>query len=274
MVLMDVPPPRRPTLNVVRGDPGTWKSAMRANARPRAWIGLTTPNDPKLWPPGPLKVTRKRALPMAMCDTLKPLTVDRHEAIDPALQRLVEEALDAAQIAKAFFADRSDEGHRAGSRDTRLVHRPGHGQHVGEPAAIVADAGAAKHVPLASNFDVGAARKHRIEVRAHDDVGPGVGARPLADDVALGVGAHVPEADVAEHRGVQLRALGFLKRRGLDFADPDLIVDGPHLIRFRELDCRADRRRLKKNGTQLGRALLRCGDGGISCEPQDRSYVD
>ena len=35
-------------------------------------MGFTTPNDPKLWPPGPLKVTRKRALPIAMCDRLNP----------------------------------------------------------------------------------------------------------------------------------------------------------------------------------------------------------
>src|SRR3990170_950334 len=33
---------------------------MRAMALPSAWIGFTMPNDPKLWPPGPLNVTRFR----------------------------------------------------------------------------------------------------------------------------------------------------------------------------------------------------------------------
>ena len=36
MALIDVPPPTRPTLNVVRGELGTWKSAMPAIARPSA----------------------------------------------------------------------------------------------------------------------------------------------------------------------------------------------------------------------------------------------
>ena len=54
----DVPPPMRPTLNVVLGTSGTWKSAIWAMARPSAWIGFTRPKAPKLCPPGPLNVTR------------------------------------------------------------------------------------------------------------------------------------------------------------------------------------------------------------------------
>ena len=147
-------------------------------------------------------------------------------------------------------------------------------QHVGQPAAIVADTGPAKHVSFPADFDVGAARKHGVEVRAHDDVGPRVHAWALADDIPLGIEAHVREPHFTEHRGIQLRALRFLKRRRLDLADPDLIVDSPHLVRFCELDCGADRRHLKEHRAQLGRALLRCGDGRISRDPDDRSYVD
>ena len=40
MVLTDVPPEMMPTLNVVLGLLGTWKSDILAMARPSAWIGL------------------------------------------------------------------------------------------------------------------------------------------------------------------------------------------------------------------------------------------
>ena len=74
--------------------------------------------------------------------------------------------------------------------------------------------------------------------------------------------------------GVQLRALRFLKRRRLDLADPDLILDGPHLVGLREIDGGADRRCLKERRTQVGRALLCGGDGGHGRETQDGSYLD
>ena len=44
--LTDVPPPMRPTLNVVFGSCGTWNSAIFAIARPSAPIGLAMPNAP------------------------------------------------------------------------------------------------------------------------------------------------------------------------------------------------------------------------------------
>ncbi len=46
MALTDVPPPMRPTLNVVRGDDGTARSPTAATARPSAWIGLAVPKAP------------------------------------------------------------------------------------------------------------------------------------------------------------------------------------------------------------------------------------
>ena len=58
MELTDVPPPTRPTLKVVFGVVGTWISSIFAIARPIAPIGLARPNAAKLWPPGPLNVTR------------------------------------------------------------------------------------------------------------------------------------------------------------------------------------------------------------------------
>ena len=58
MVLTEVPPPTVPTVNVVFGKLGVRMSAILAMARPMPWMALgTCPNAPKLWPPGPLKVT-------------------------------------------------------------------------------------------------------------------------------------------------------------------------------------------------------------------------
>ena len=216
------------------------------------------PNDPKLWPPGPLKVTRNRALPMAMCVTPSP---------SPSIETKRSILSFNVSLKRRFTPRRSPSPSSPtvatkvivpGVDDAGLVQRSRDGKQIGEPAAIVADAGTAKHVAVSSNFDVGAARKHRVEVRAHDDVRPRIRARALGDDVAFGVDADVLQAGFAQHPGVQLRALRFLKRRRLDLADPDLIVDGPHLVGSGELDSRANRRRLKEHRTQIGRALL-CG---------------
>ena len=50
----DVPPPMRPTLNVVRGVALTRKSAIVATARPSAFAGFGCPKSAKLCPAGPL----------------------------------------------------------------------------------------------------------------------------------------------------------------------------------------------------------------------------
>ncbi|MNT88648.1 hypothetical protein D3C72_2292380 [compost metagenome] len=58
MVFTEVPPPTVPTVKVVLGKLGVRTSAILAMARPMPWIALGTwPKAPKLWPPGPLKVT-------------------------------------------------------------------------------------------------------------------------------------------------------------------------------------------------------------------------
>ena len=170
MALIDVPPPMRPTLNVVRGELGTWKSAMRAIALPSAWIGIHDAERSEAVAAGPLE---RDAEPRAADGDVRhaqPFAVDRDEAIDSVFQRLVEEALHAAQVAEPFFADRGDERDRSRCRHAGLVQRSRDREQIGEPAAIVADAGTAKHVAVPSNLDVGAARKHGVEVRAHDDV--------------------------------------------------------------------------------------------------------
>src|SRR5262245_66641771 len=62
--LTEVPPPITPTLYVVFGLEGTGILDSFAIALPSAYAGLTSPNDPKLCPPGPLNVTLNRLLPI------------------------------------------------------------------------------------------------------------------------------------------------------------------------------------------------------------------
>ena len=199
----------------------------------------------------------------------QPFAVDRDKAIDPLLQRFVEEALDAPQITEALFAHRAHECNRAGRRHAGFVQRPRHGDQIGEPATIVANTRTAQHISLAANADVGAFRKHGVEMGAHDEVRPRAGAGPLADDVPLGVNANVFQPGFPKHRRVELCALCFLKRRRFNLADPDLIVDRLHLVRPCELDCRSHRRLLKEKGAQIGRALLRGHDGRGSRQSQE-----
>ena len=121
----------------------------------------------------------------------QPFAINRDEAIDLVFQRLTEETLDPAQVAEPLFTNRGDEGNRAWGRHGGFVQRPCDRKQIGKASAIVADAWPAKDVPVPPYLDVGAARKHGVEVRADDDVRPRVGARPLANDVALGVDADV-----------------------------------------------------------------------------------
>ena len=56
--------------------------------------------------------------------------VDRDEAIDLALHRLVEERLHAAQVAKTLFTHVRDERDRAGCLDVGVVQRPNDGHQI------------------------------------------------------------------------------------------------------------------------------------------------
>ena len=71
------------------------------------------PNDPKLCPPGPFE--RDAEASAADRDVRDPeaVAIDRHEPVDPVLQCLVEQTLDASQVAEPFFADRADERDRS-----------------------------------------------------------------------------------------------------------------------------------------------------------------
>ena len=135
----------------------------------------------------------------------EPGAVDRHEAIDAALQSLVEQVLHAAQVAQALFADVADEGDRARRLHVARLERADDGEDHGQAAAVVADARPANHGALLRGLDVGALGEHGVEVRGEHEVRARGRARPLAEDVAHLVDAHVLQTQLAELRARRAR---------------------------------------------------------------------
>ncbi len=97
--------------------------------------------------------------------------VYRDELIDLAAERFAEELLHAAQVAESLLADIGNESDRAGRLHMTFIEGARHREDDGEPAAIVADAGAFEHGAFTRHFDIGAFGKDRVEVRGQDDVG-------------------------------------------------------------------------------------------------------
>src|SRR5471032_2863781 len=84
----------------------------------------------------------------------EPRAVDGDEPIDLPLEGDAEQLPHAAQVAEAFFADVCHKCDRASNLNTAARDRPGHGQKDGQPAAVVADAGARQHAAVASHADI------------------------------------------------------------------------------------------------------------------------
>ena len=68
--------------------------------------------------------------------------------------------------------------------------------------------------------------------------------------------ADVLEPNLAQHLGVHLSALRFLEGWRFDFADADLIGDGLHFVRAREIDSGANCGDLQEGWSKIGGALL------------------
>ena len=132
---MDVPPPTRPTLNVVFGFKGTWKSAILSMASQ----GVNGIGHSKCAVAVSARTLEGDAIAQA-ADTdvrnAQTRAVDGNELVDLTLLAVIEKTLDAPQIAESFFA----EGDGAGRLHLRIVERLNRSQHHRKPAAIVADA--------------------------------------------------------------------------------------------------------------------------------------
>ena len=134
--------------------------------------------------------------------------VNRDEAIDLILERVVEQLLHAAQIAEPFLADVRDERDRAGRLHLRVLHLTHDRHEHREPAAVVADAGSVEDAALALHLHVRPLGEHRVDVRGDDDVRPRRGAGMMAEHVAGPVDRHVLQPQLLEH-ALQLPAARF-----------------------------------------------------------------
>ena len=132
-------------------------------------------------------------------------TIHGDERVDAALQLLVEEVLDAPQVAQPFFPDRADERDAARRLQIALVHRPNHADEHGEAPAVVRDARTLDAVPRSRRLHVGALGENGIEVGAEDDVGSRRLARPLTQNIADGVDADVLQPERFERGFVVLQ---------------------------------------------------------------------
>ena len=145
--------------------------------------------------------------------------------------------------------------------DVAGLERAHHRQHHRQPAAVVADAGAANHRALLRDLDVGALGEHGVEVRGEHEVRPRRRARALAEHVADLVDAHVLQPELAELARVELGARRLLERRRLDLADLHLLGQRAGLVGARGGERRLHRGVLQQPGAEIGGRLLG-GRGG------------
>ena len=156
------------------------------------------PKAPKLWPPGPLNVTRYRLLPTPTLVVPSPVpSIDTKRSILPFSSTL-NRCFVAAQVAEPLLADVGDEGDRSRRRDLRLLQQPDDADEHGQAAAVVADARSLQHGALARDLDVGLFGEHRVEVRGDDQMRARLRPGPLAEHVALAVDAHVLQPELLE----------------------------------------------------------------------------
>ena len=166
MAFTDVPPPTRPTLNVVFG---LRRDFERVDLRDRAAHRLNRVGHAERAIAVAARSLERHLVPIAAhadVGDAQARAVHRDELIDLSLETLVEQLLHAAQVAEALLADVRDKGDRARRLDVGLVQRADHAEHHGQPAAIVADAGPFQDVAVARDFDVRAFGEDGVEVRA------------------------------------------------------------------------------------------------------------
>ena len=94
---------------------------------------------------------------------------------------------------------------------------------------------------------------------ADDHIGTRLLPGMLTDDVPHCVDSHIARAGIAQHLRKQLRPFRFLKRRSLELAQFDLIVDRLRFYRLGKINGSADRRRLQQQRAEILGALLRAG---------------
>ena len=165
MAFTDVPPPTRPTLNVVFGFGRDLEVGHSGNRASQCVNRVGNAERAVAVAARPLE---RHPVPMASDgDVRNPEAGPVHgdEPVNLTFQRLVEQGLHAAQVAEPFLPHRADKRNRARRGHVGLVHRANHGEQHRQAAAVVADAGSLEDVSLARDPDVGVLGKDRVEMR-------------------------------------------------------------------------------------------------------------
>ena len=183
--------------------------------------------------------------------------VDRHKAIDGAFQRLIENRLDAAQVAESLLTDVSHEGDRPRRLNVRLIQDARDGQEHRQTPAVIANPWCVEHSALAPHPHVGPLRKHRIEMGGDNHMGMERHAGPVANHVARLVAADVPQACLLKQPLHFFGARGLFERGRWNLGEPNLSLDRLRLAGLRRGQCRFHRRILCQQGYDAVRRLLR-----------------
>jgi hypothetical protein len=190
--------------------------------------------------------------------------VNRHEAVDLPLERVVEQGLRTAKVAETLFPDVRDERDRTLGDELRFVHRLDHADHHREATAVVTDAGALEPGAVLRHLHVRAFRENGVEMRSENEVRLRPLARPLAQDVPDRVDADVPQPELREDV-LELEAARLLgERRCGNLAHADLLGNEFGLGRLEALE----RARHRLVGEECGADVTRLGrreGGGEKC---------
>ena len=149
------------------------------------------------------------------------------------------------------------------------VHGADDGEHERQRPGVVAGT-RRKHacaVPL--DGDIGAFRKHRIEVSQHRQHRRASGAPTNAHDVAFGVGFDVGQLCRPQHLQIGRAPLLFLERRRRNLGERHQFLDKALVIRVEER-LRIPERRTRDDGLDALLGGLRRGAGGDSAAEQQR----
>ena len=146
---------------------------MRVSARLRRRMGLGAPASDQEWPPGPVRVTRKRREPRARVTTAEVAAAFEDDGGGDAVAvgAALEEVAHAAEVAFAFFAYVGGEEDGDGWGDVGVAEGGGYGEQAGESGDVVADAGGVDAVGVGGfdGFAVGAFGEDGVEVGGEED---------------------------------------------------------------------------------------------------------
>ena len=128
---------------------------MRASGPAKGVHRDSVPKAPKLWPPGPLKVMRKRGLPIASALFPRPSpSMETNRSILP-FQRVAEESFDSAKVAEALFTHRARRRWSPAWTTAALFNARTTASRISQAPTVVTDARASQHGTLAPYRDGG-----------------------------------------------------------------------------------------------------------------------